>query len=135
MERSESFLTGQSFPDRLRAMGFRKWYERQLLSGHAHLVLTLLAGLGFMGAMELLFTPGPADRATDVVVLVVCCFLGIWSMRRYLYLLQHAEWVAQQANCPSCGVYARFTLRSAHPTHRHAHVACKRCEHLWTIDY
>jgi hypothetical protein len=32
--------------DGIRKHGFRKWYERELLQSHAHLVLTFLSVLG-----------------------------------------------------------------------------------------
>ena len=35
---------------------------------------------------------------------------GVIALRRYLYLLNHAEYVANQADCEQCGTYARFEL-------------------------
>ena len=32
--------------DGIRKHGFRKWYERELLQSHAHLVLTFLCAMG-----------------------------------------------------------------------------------------
>ena len=36
----------------IRKRGFRKWYERELIAGHAHLVLTILCALGLLGGFE-----------------------------------------------------------------------------------
>mgnify|MGYP003454209120 CR=1 FL=1 len=36
----------------IRRIGFRKWYERELLQSHANLVLLLLATLGLLGCAE-----------------------------------------------------------------------------------
>ncbi len=36
----------------IRRLGFRKWYERELLRSHANLVLLLLATLGLLASAE-----------------------------------------------------------------------------------
>ena len=35
---------------------------------------------------------------------------GIWAIRRYLFLLMRAEATANQASCPDCGDYGRFSV-------------------------
>jgi hypothetical protein len=37
----------------------------------------------------------------------------VWALRRYLYLLSHAEATASQADCPACGAYGRLELLHA----------------------
>ena len=59
---------------------------------------------------------------------------GLWALRRYLYLLMHAEHVAHQADCPSCGTYARFKLVQADALDERARVCCRQCGHEWTIE-
>lgn len=121
--------------DGIRRLGFRKWYERELLQSHAHLALTFLCAVGLFGAVEaaMHFT-GWADRAIDALAILASAGIGIWALRRYLYLLMHAEHAANQADCPHCGAYARFTLvegRSALPA---VTVCCRNCSHQWSID-
>lgn len=121
--------------DGIRRLGFRKWYERELLQSHAHLALTFLCALGLLGAVEaaMQFTD-QADRAIDTLAILASAAVGIWALRRYLYLLMHAEHAANQADCPHCGTYARFTLvegRSALPA---VAVRCRNCSHQWSID-
>jgi len=130
--------------DAIRRRLFRKWYERELLSSHAHMVLTFLCGVGIFAAIEAFGqTDSTADRLVDVVAILVCTAVALWAMRRYLYLLNHAEFVASQAECPRCHTYARFNLvepgsGSNEPgpelQPRLLHVACRQCEHRWTID-
>ena len=60
----------------------------------------------------------------------------MWALRRYLNLLMHAEHAANQADCPQCGVYARFKLVettsvSSAPA---VEVCCRQCEHKWSIE-
>ena len=38
--------------DAIQRLGFRKWYERELLSSHAHLVLALLSVVAMLASLE-----------------------------------------------------------------------------------
>ena len=44
----------------IRQRGFRKWYERELLAGHSHLVLLLLCTVALDRA-----TPPPSSPSPD----------------------------------------------------------------------
>ena len=119
----------------LQRLGFRKWYERQLLQSHAHLVLTIFSTLGLMGALEAASKfHGWQDQLTDALALLASAAIGLWSLRRYLYLLNHAEYVANQARCPACQTYARFTLVGAPRPGQPVSVRCRQCQHQWAID-
>lgn len=124
-----------SLVEDLRRRGFRKWYERQLLRGHAHLALTFLCSLGVFAAVEaaMQFT-GWQDRLIDTLAVLICGAVGLWSLRRYLYLLSHAEFVAHQADCPACKTYARFELTDEPRDADSAAVRCRQCGHRWTIS-
>jgi hypothetical protein len=123
--------------DGIRRHGFRKWYERELLQSHAHLALTFLCAVGLFGALEaaMHFTSW-ADRIIDALAILASGAIGVWALRRYLYLLMHAEHVANQADCPHCGVYARFTLveEAAAASAAPVRVCCRECAHQWSID-
>lgn len=123
--------------DGIRKHGFRKWYERELLSSHGHLALSFVCAVALLGAFEAAseFADWP-DRLLDAVSIVVSGAIGAWAIRRYLYLLMHAEHAANQADCPQCGVYARFTLvegRSGRAGDT-AVVRCRECAHQWSIE-
>jgi len=60
--------------------------------------------------------------------------IGLWALRRYLYLLMHAEQVADQANCPKCTTYGSLTLVEEDRRTGNALVCCKKCSHTWTIS-
>jgi predicted Zn finger-like uncharacterized protein len=123
--------------DGIRRHGFRKWYERELLQSHAHLTLTFMCAIGLFAAFEAAtHFNGWADRVLDAFAILACGAVGVWALRRYLYLLMHAEHVANQADCPHCGVYARFTLvegsvAAAAPS---VTVRCRDCAHQWSIN-
>lgn len=135
----------------IQTVGFRKWYERQLLQSHGHMALTFLCGVGVAAAMESLRGDrSSVDQPTSLATLAACTVTGIWALRRYLYLLQHAEMVANQAQCPACGTYGRLTLSPeasaptdatpARTTEEGAEamdpvdVCCRSCGHRWTIN-
>jgi hypothetical protein len=121
----------------IRKHGFRKWYERELLQSHAHMALTFICMIGVLAAFEAASRyRGWLDQLIDVIAIVVCGGGGLWSLRRYLSLLMHAEHVAHQADCPGCGAYARFKLvhAEANADGERALVCCRQCSREWTIE-
>lgn len=119
----------------IRRHGFRKWYERRLLTGHAHLAFLLMCVLGLMMALEAATRPQPAaDRAADIAVILLCVGAGLWALRRYLFLLTHAEAVANQAECSACKTYGRLDLLESNATGDEVIVRCRQCGHEWRID-
>jgi predicted metal-binding protein len=119
----------------IRKHGFRKWYERQLLRSHAHMALTFICIVGVVAAFEAASKyRGWLDQAVDLFAVLLCGGTGLWALRRYLFLLMHAESVANQADCPSCGTYARFQLVHADASGDSARVCCRQCGHHWTIE-
>jgi len=120
----------------IRSIGFRKWYERELIASHAHLVLTFLCMIGLLAAFEAYERSAPVgDQLVDVLAIVVCAGVGMWALRRYLYLLLHAEATAHQATCPGCQAYARFDLavEPARPEPPLLAVRCRKCQTAWDI--
>lgn len=117
----------------VRRFGFRKWYERELLSSHAHLLLAVLCCIALIGLLEAFQDAGPADRLLNVLLFLLSGAIGLWSLRRYLYLLMHAEELANQANCPDCGSYARFQVIDENRHNGTATVSCRLCRHEWPI--
>jgi hypothetical protein len=113
----------------IRKVGFRKWYERELLTGHAHLALLLMCVLGLMTALEA--SSRYTSAADRLVAVLVCAAAGVWTLRRYLFLLARAEAIAHQADCPHCGAYGRLTCLAEHE--EAVDVRCRQCGHDWTI--
>ncbi len=119
----------------IRRHGFRKWYERELLQGHAHMVLLLFCTLGMLATLEGTSRSHPfSEQFADLATIVLCAATGAWSMRRYFYLLAHAEAVANQADCPQCGTYGRLDLLQSDATGNEVQVACRKCGHHWHIS-
>jgi hypothetical protein len=125
--------SSDSSAERMGRLGFRKWYERELLSGHAHLVLSILSVVALMASMES-FRDGPSVRLENVVFVVVSGAIGLWALRRYLFLTMRAEAIANQAVCSGCGEYGRFGVVGQNPSRHETEVCCRRCSHRWVID-
>jgi ABC-type nickel/cobalt efflux system permease component RcnA len=118
----------------IRKVGFRKWYERELLSSHAHMILAFLCIVGMMAAFEAFSGAKGADKLFDVAAIIVCAAIGLWALRRYLYLLSNAETIANQADCPQCKAYGLFTALSEDRHQNHTLVRCRKCAHEWQIE-
>jgi formate dehydrogenase maturation protein FdhE len=112
-------------------LGFRKWYERELMQSHAHMVLAFLCLIAVFAAFELI--ADGHNRLGNAMVIVLCTVIGAWAIRRYITLLSSAEAVANQADCPGCGTYARFTLVHARAPDDGVLVHCKHCTREWVI--
>jgi hypothetical protein len=121
--------------DAIRKHGFRKWYERELLQCHSHLLLTFLCMIGIFAAIESLGDKGSwSDQAVNLLSIGLCTVVGVWGLRRYLYFLNHAEMMANQADCPHCQAYGRFAVESQDENERTLTVCCRKCQHRWTIN-
>ena len=119
--------------ERMGRLGFRKWYERELLSGHAHLVLCILSVVALLASVES-FRDGPSVRLENILYAMVSAAIGLWALRRYLYLTLRAELVANQAVCATCGEYGRFGIVGQNPSRNETVVCCRKCDHRWVID-
>jgi predicted RNA-binding Zn-ribbon protein involved in translation (DUF1610 family) len=127
-------MAPESFAQRLQRLGFKRWYERQLLGSHAHLVLCVFSLLGLVGGFEAFSraAQSSADKLSDVAAIVASACIGVWSLRQYLQRIAQAEYVANQANCPGCGRYARWTCVASHTDS--VDVRCRDCQHGWRIE-
>ena len=126
-------LLNRSLAEGIRRVGFRKWYERELLSSHAHMLLAFLCVIALMASMEAFHGASAGQKLANVGFVVLSGAIGLWALRRYLYLLMHAEDVANQANCPQCETYGSLTLVEEDRRSGAAKVCCKKCRHTWTI--
>jgi len=95
----------------IRRLGFRKWYERQLIDSHLSLVTCLLSGIVLAGLIE---SVSFRDFGWTVAMLLGVGFLaltlGWYSWRRYITVLERAELYGQRSNCPNCQAYGRFDI-------------------------
>jgi hypothetical protein len=126
-------LLNHSLAEGIRRVGFRKWYERELLASHAHMLLAFLCVIALMAGMEAFHGASPARQLMNVGLVILSAAVGLWALRRYLYLLMHAEEVANQANCPGCAAYGKLKVEQEDRRTGETLVCCKVCAHRWTI--
>lgn len=128
----------RSLADGIQRVGFRKWYERELLSSHAHMALALVAAVAMMASFEAFHGASAGEKILNTGFVLLCAAVTLWAMRRYLYLLMHAEELANQANCGQCEAYGLLKLQDAQDRRPQAQrlvpVCCKRCGFQWNLE-
>ena len=122
----------------IQRVGFRKWYERELLQSHGHLVLLILCVLGLLGAVELYAVrAGWLSQLSALVCACASAIVGFWALRRYMYLLGRAQHVSEQAICPACHTYARWDIeddaQERGREEQRLRVRCRACSNVWYI--
>lgn len=96
---------------RIRKVGFRKWYERQLIDSHLSFTTCLLCGLTVASCLEAVsFTELGWTGIALLTTVAGAILLGAYSWRRYVAVLERAERYGNRSHCPACHVYARFEI-------------------------
>jgi hypothetical protein len=120
----------------IRKHGFRKWYARELTHSHGYLLLLIVCAVGLLSSLAVFSNAASAlQRALDAAIITLLAGVGFWSLRRYFFLLAHAEYVANQAVCSECKTYGRLTLVEglAPGPSESLQVCCRQCRHQWAI--
>ena len=100
--------------DRIRTKGFRHWYERQLVECHAWLLSWFLGLIVLISGVELV-GGNSQDRRVGALLLGAGLLVTLYSWRRYRLMLEIAERLGEQAVCPGCEAYAKFSVESSGP--------------------
>jgi ribosomal protein L40E len=129
----------------IRRIGFRRWYERQLIESHLYLVSSFLCMVVVLACFEGFSFRMPAwETLMRLLVMMVGGAVCWWTLRRYLAMLNFAQHAAERSVCGKCGAYSAIELSSA-SAHHHAvedegdapqtaGVRCRRCGNEWIID-
>src|SRR5687767_9542457 len=112
-------------------LGFARWYERQLIEGHAWLVTCLLCSIGIAASVEVLNFREAASALLTLTFVFVAGLICLHGFRRYRALMELAEQIASRSTCPACATYARFKVLDPNARMR---VCCRRCGNEWVID-
>ncbi len=131
--------------DAIRKLGFKKWYERQLIESHVYLVTCFLCLILVVALLE-----GFSFRAPGLQPLVTLALiaggglLGMFSLRRYGMIMREAERLSGRSTCAGCGAYAKFDVVESGgslgpsqvgdgtPT-TWLRVRCRQCGHGWAM--
>lgn len=128
-------------------MGFRKWYERQLIDAHLALVTCILCLVLTMACIEALtFREPVATSAALIIGLFVAGYCAFRSILRYQRVMTEAWRYGEQAVCKQCSTYGRLKVLTTGVTTPAAsadnprpatepwmNVACKKCGHTWRM--
>jgi hypothetical protein len=132
----------------IRRIGFRRWYERQLIESHAYLITGLLATVLVLGSIESLSLRAPGWEPVAWLVLVSGALaLATWALYRYLTILAYAEHIGEHSTCGKCSAYGIIEVTGTResapraenddgkgPVSSALRVRCRRCGHEWTIE-
>ena len=96
---------------KIRKLGFRRWYERELIKSHAALVTMLLCGVLISVLVEQLNVREFGWRPLSALaVMFAAGALGWFSWRSYITTLHRAEFYGERSTCPKCQAYGRFNV-------------------------
>ena len=133
--------------DGIRKIGFRRWYERQLIECHLFLISGFLCLITVLACIEEfnLRTP-PWETLVRFMAMIAGMVLCLWTWRRYLTMLGVAEYAAEHSVCEKCAAYGGLDLagtaaRRAPGADEELEgmlapvgVRCRKCGHEWTIE-
>ena len=126
-------------------LGFRRWYERQLIEGHVYFVTCFLSMILVAVCLDQIDWRQPTRELLLITYVAGGVFLGLLSIRRYNFILWRAERFAEQSTCAHCATYgilqvlAAGAARDDSPPRALAdntwvRVRCKKCGHEWRMD-
>lgn len=127
----------------IRKLGFRRWYERQLIESHVYFVTAFLSMILVAACIEEIDVRAPGWTPVLLFALIVGgTVLCIWSLGRYKFMLDRAEYAAERSVCANCTAYGRLELLPAPAEYREPaaraapplKVRCRKCGHEWNID-
>jgi hypothetical protein len=129
----------------IRRIGFRRWYERQLIESHLYLVSCFLCLVVVLACFEGFSLRMPAwESIIRLVAMLAGGALCWWTLRRYLAMLNFALYAAERSVCGKCGAYSTIELagtgarRPAVEDDENAPqtvgVRCRKCGNEWFID-
>jgi hypothetical protein len=132
----------------IRKLGFRRWYERQLIDCHAALVTCVLCGLTVAALLEQVNFADFGWRPFMMLLIVLAAtLLGWFAWRRYITVLQRAERYGERSSCPACSAYGRFVVEATGLDHfpdaaaravaplesAWLQVRCRKCSTAWRM--
>jgi hypothetical protein len=131
----------------IRNIGFRRWYERQLIESHLYLISGFMCLVTVPACLEGFSFRAPAwETAMRFAAMMAGAAICLWTVRRYLEMLAVAEHVAERSVCAICATYRGLELSSVIARRPDAGnddedetlppvgVRCRKCGHEWTIE-
>ncbi|MGH8727479.1 MAG: hypothetical protein ACREV9_04845 [Burkholderiales bacterium] len=126
---------------KIREIGFKRWYERQLIESHAYLVTCFLSMIAVAVTLEV---DSLMRLGFETLVRLGVAFGGIalciGTWKQYSKRMLLADILGESATCGNCKRYASFNVIGS-GTHLPAdeghkfwmRVKCRKCNHEWTM--
>ena len=130
----------------IRKIGFRRWYERQLIESHLYLISGFMCLVTVLACLEGFSFRTPAwETFMRFAGMMAGAAICLWTVRHYLEMLAVAEYVAERSVCEKCATYRGLELsgvvaRGADTRNDGDEalppvgVRCRKCGHEWTIE-
>lgn len=115
----------------IRKLGFKRWYERQLIESHVWLVTCLLCGIAIAASLEMVNLKNLGATLVTLAFVFTAGLIVMHGFRRYQVLMALAEDIASHSTCTACNAYAKFRPMDENPRMK---VQCRKCGHEWVID-
>jgi hypothetical protein len=113
-------------------LGFKRWYERQLMESHAWLVTCILCLVAIAASLEAIsFKESFFGGVVTLVFVYVAGLIGWHALQRYGAIMREAERLAEHSTCAACRTYAAFGVTDEYPR---MSVRCRKCGHEWTLN-
>lgn len=136
--------------EKISKLGFKRWYERQLVECHAYLVTCFLGIIVVATSFEVFSLHPPVMRFVFRTALISAGVLvSLLSWCRYRDMMLLAERLGDVATCGKCGTYAAFNVLAfgprplraaiegaAHPAldaETWLKVKCRKCGNEWQM--
>lgn len=121
----------------IRRVGFKRWYERQLIESHLYFITAFLCLIVAVAGLE--GYNANADGASRLFMLMMVVGAAIvcgWSFQRYRLMLARAVRVAERSTCDKCATYGVLDIarRSAAELRAGLKVKCRNCGHEWHME-
>lgn len=132
-----------SIGQRIQKFGFKRWYERTLIEGHAYLVTSFFGLILAFAGIELL--GDAASVFLGFLLGMTGAGIVMFATPRYLRMLALAQALGGRAHCPRCNVYAAFNVIASGPSHPTPsdepgeaesvwlRVQCRKCDNEWRM--
>jgi hypothetical protein len=122
----------------IATLGFRRWYERQLLESHVCLVACFLCTILLAVCLEsALPRSGFGNSFAALLTALASATCALWSWNHYRVVFSRAGRYGNVAHCEHCGTYGRFDVERANAGDRVDEpvlkVRCRHCSHRWSM--
>ena len=92
----------------------------------------LLCGIALAVALEGVSFKRPFPEVAPTIGLLFVGGLICWhALKRFLFLLEEANRLAEHSTCAQCGKYGVFAVVEQYP--RLMRVRCRKCSNEWTM--